>query len=338
MSASQGSLFSFDSCKNRWAQRQCGDPVLLKLRYYLHQRSVEGFSEPAGWDKAVVEFIGIAHKLLLVEDVIFFEYGVGVRELAVPIVPLGDLPTLVKQLHIALDHAGRDKLLKVARTKIYHPKLAKAVIKVVQECQLCQVYKGRTINKFLFERRVAKYPNQVYAMDLMDLPKTKSGFVCVMVGIDCFSRYGHAVALKNKTSKTVAKALEGYVLSRVPSTPEVIFTDGGPEYKGREFNQVLARFGIRHDYSVPFLPHSNGGVERFNQTLKQRLMLTSAKRKVDWDQVLHVVVAQYNRTIHDDTGIPPVSFFVPHPPQLNTPTTKTGHCPIPIAIKSLIFR
>ena len=73
---------------------------------------------------------------------ICFEYGAGVRELAVPIVPLGDLPTLVKQLHIALDHAGRDKLLKVARTKNYHPQLAKAVIKVVQSANFVRSTRG----------------------------------------------------------------------------------------------------------------------------------------------------------------------------------------------------
>ena len=82
-------------------------------------------------------------------------------------------------------------MLKMARTKMYHPQLAKAVIKIVQECKLCQEYKGRTITKFPLEQRMAKYPYQEYAMDLMDLPKTKSGFVCVIVGIDCFSRYGH---------------------------------------------------------------------------------------------------------------------------------------------------
>ena len=71
-----------------------------------------------------------------------------------------------------------------------------------------------------------------------------------------------------------------------------------------------------------FLPHSNCWVELFNQTLKQRLMLASAEWKLDWDRVLHEVVAQYNRTIHDDTGIPLASFFVSHQPQLNTPTTK----------------
>ena len=51
-------------------------------------------------------------------------------------------------------------------------------------------------------------------------------------------------------------------------------------------------------------------------------MLASAKLKLHWDQVLHEVLAQYNRTIHDDTGIPPVSFFVSHKRLLNTAMTK----------------
>ena len=38
--------------------------------------------------------------------------------------------------------------------------------------------------------------------------------------------------------------------------------------------------------------------------LEQRLMLLSADRKLDWDKILHEIVTQYNRTIHDDTGGP----------------------------------
>ena len=91
---------------------------------------------------------------------------------------------------------------------MYHQQLSNAVIKIVQECKVRQEYKGRTITKFPLERRMAKYPYEVYAMNLMDLPKSNSGFVCVMVGIDGFSTYGHSVALRNKTSKTLAKALE----------------------------------------------------------------------------------------------------------------------------------
>ena len=72
------------------------DPVLLKLRYYLNQLSIEGVTEPAEWDKSVVEFVGTAHKLCPIEDIICFKYGAGTWELAVPIVPLTDLHLLVK--------------------------------------------------------------------------------------------------------------------------------------------------------------------------------------------------------------------------------------------------
>ena len=174
--AGHGSPFSFGSDNARWGQRQCADPVLLKLRYYLNQLSIEGVTKPAEWDKSVVEFVSIAHKLCLIEEVICFKYGAGTRELAVPIVPLADLHLLVKQVHVTLNHTGCNKMLKMARTKMYHPQLANAAIKIVQECKLCQEYKGQTITQFSLERRIEKYPYQV--VDLMDLPKTVRLCLC----------------------------------------------------------------------------------------------------------------------------------------------------------------
>lgn len=45
----------------------------------------------------------------------------------------GDLRLLAKQVHASLGHAGRDKVLKIARTQFYHPKLASIVIQVVRD-------------------------------------------------------------------------------------------------------------------------------------------------------------------------------------------------------------
>ena len=81
-------------------------------------------------------------------------------------------------------------------------------------------------------------------MDLIDLPQTKTGFVTLLVGIDRYSRFGHAVPLQNKTSRLVASALESHILSSTPQTPEAILMDGGPEFNGKEFNSILTRFGI----------------------------------------------------------------------------------------------
>ena len=113
----------------------------------------------------------------------------------VPVASCGDLQLLVKQLHTSLGHAGRDKVLKMVRTQFYRPKLSSMAIQVVRECTLCRQYKERISNKFQLEKIIAAYPFQIYAMDLMDLPKTKSGFVSVMIGINLFSRYGHAIAI-----------------------------------------------------------------------------------------------------------------------------------------------
>ena len=52
--ADHGRPFSFDSSNARLVQRQCADPVLLKLRFYLNQLSIEGVTEPAECDKSVV--------------------------------------------------------------------------------------------------------------------------------------------------------------------------------------------------------------------------------------------------------------------------------------------
>ena len=57
------------------------------------------------------------------------------------------------------------------------------------------------------------------------------------------------------------------------ATSKLIFTDVGPEFKGSGVNDVLLRFGVKREYSIPFLPHCNGGVEQFNQVMKRRLML-----------------------------------------------------------------
>lgn len=81
----------------------------------------------------------------------------------------------------------------------------------------------------------------------MDLPKIKVKFVTLLVGIDRYSRFGHAVPLRNKTSRLVASALESNILSSTLLAPEAILTNGAHEFKGKEFNAVLTRFGIRHD-------------------------------------------------------------------------------------------
>lgn len=241
---------------------------------------------------------------------LLYDYEQHKRIVKVPVLPGDQLESLSRAMHECLGHAGRDKVLAVMKTKYFHPSMSATVARVVQRCGICQCHKGRQPNAFPLYRRQTTRPYEMYAVDLMDLPKSNSGFRCLLVGIDLHSKFGNVVPLRNKTARTVAAAFEAHVLSTTPRTPAVVLSDSGPEFRSKIFRDLLQRYGIQHDRSVPYAPHTNGCVERLNQTLRSRLATTCHRDTGNWDKKVYEIVAQYNRMPHAETGRPPVEFFL----------------------------
>jgi transposase InsO family protein len=229
---------------------------------------------------------------------------------SVPVVPESQLEPVAVAYHKLLGHAGRDKVLDVLRTRYFHPGFATVVAQVVRQCPICQVHKGRTPHNYPLYRRKTSQPYEMYAVDLMDLPKSKGGYTCILVGIDLHTKFAHAVPLRSKTSQAVSKAFESNILATVPKTPAVILSDSGPEFRGKPFRELLEQYGVQHDRSVPYAPHTNGAVERLNQTIRSRLAAACHEDQREWDKKLCGVVAQYNRVPHAETGRPPAEFFI----------------------------
>ena len=48
-----------------------------------------------------------------------------------------------------------------------------------------------------------------------------------------------------------------------------VMTDNGSCYRSKMFNELLTRRGIKHKYTRPYRPQTNGKVERFNRTLQE---------------------------------------------------------------------
>ena len=262
-------------------------------------------------------------KLSIKDGLLVFECSTG---RLVPVVPEGSVRGLAEDLHSVLSHAGRDKTLAVMSTKFHHPKFQATITKVVQECTVCQAHKGKIDRKYPIYRRQVKEPYQILAVDLMELPFSKRHYKCVLVCLDLCTKYAHVVPLKSKKSDVVSRALESRVLASVPQTPKIILSDNGSEFRGKPFEALLQRYGIAHEYSVPYVAATNGGVERFNQTLRSRLAAVSHGDTRGWDKHLYSVVSQYNRTPHTETGRAPCEFFVkeakinvPHQPYWKPP-------------------
>ena len=114
-----------------------------------------------------------------------------------------------------------------------------------------------------------------------------------------------AVPLINKTANTVTRAFENNILSHLPAIPTKILSDNGPEFKSDKFNQTLDKYGVKHLYTTPYKPSSNGLVERCNRTVIQLLKGLIQNSPTDWDNNLSKAVIIYNNTTHSEVNMSP---------------------------------
>jgi transposase InsO family protein len=95
-----------------------------------------------------------------------------------------------------------------------------------------------------------------------------AGWQCAHMAIDDHSRVGHGEMLPDETGGTAAGFLTRTVrgLRRLGIRIIAIMTDNGSCYRSRRFAQACRRLGLRHLFTRPYTPRTNGKAERFIKT------------------------------------------------------------------------
>ncbi|CAI5528862.1 unnamed protein product [Closterium sp. Naga37s-1] len=75
-----------------------------------------------------------------------------------------------------------------------------------------------------------------------------------------------------------------------------------------EFEVLLEKFGIYHEFSRPNHPRSSGLIERFQRTLKGALVRLGETNPFEWDENIWVVLLGYRGSNHSSTNFSP--FFL----------------------------
>ena len=108
-------------------------------------------------------------------------------------------------------------------------------------------------------------------------------------------------------------------LARIPS---VIITDNGPEFWTNEFEKLLDKYSITHFKTVPYVPQSNGRIERLNRTLQQLLATACAESKLSWIGEVPRVSIMYSHSTHSQTRKAPSKFLAAEDVKLPLPQMK----------------
>ena len=128
--------------------------------------------------------------------------------------------------------------------------------------------------------------------------------------MDSFSRFSIAVPLKDKTAKTVSQALLSHWFALF-GRPHVLYSDLGAEFTAKITKDLCQGLKIETIHSLPD-HHQSNSVERLHKTIVGclRAKMAEGAELEDWTEVLPVVMAYYNATIHSGTGQTPQHLFL----------------------------
>ena len=154
-------------------------------------------------------------------------------------------------------------------------------------------------------------PRDLWQIDLLDMQKfsrQNNGFRYLCVIIDCFSKYVWAKPLKNKTAKSVVKAL---ALLLMTERPKLLQADEGSEFFNKDVARMLQAFGpkLYHSYS----DKKASIVERVQRTLRSRLgrLYTQRDNNV-WIDKIEDIVDSYNNSYHRSIKMKPANVTDEH--------------------------
>ena len=143
--------------------------------------------------------------------------------------------------------------------------------------------------------------DRIWAADLLDM-RAFSNFnrsvKYLLAVIDVFSEYGWLIALKDKTEKSDASALETIFKER---KPEKMWVDKGKEFYNKDVKNLIELYSTENE-------EKSSVVERWIRTMKETMWkYFSAESTNVYIGVLPDLVKEYNNTRHSSIKLTPTN-------------------------------
>ncbi|XP_041366854.1 uncharacterized protein K02A2.6-like [Gigantopelta aegis] len=132
----------------------------------------------------------------------------------------------------------------------------------VKNCTKCAEFPRKNSAEPLMPTSVPNYPFAEVSTDIFDFEGKNH-----LITVDYFSKYIVVDELRNLTSEHVIEKLKSQFCRHRIS--EKLWSDCGPQFTSKQFQQFCKDYGINHNTSSPHFQSSNGEAERAIQTVKK---------------------------------------------------------------------
>lgn len=210
-------------------------------------------------------------------------------------------------------HSGYLRTYKRIKENFKWSNMKKDIKQFIKACPSCQVNKTNfKPGKAPMEiTTTSERPFQRLAIDIVGpLPLTIQGNKFILTAQDDLTKYSFAKSIANHEALTVANILLEFIT--IFGIPETILSDQGADFCSSIIKELNRLFKIRHIFSTPYHPQTNGALERSHLTLKDYLKHYINQNQNNWDEYVNLAMFTYNTHVHKSTGYTPYELIFGH--------------------------
>jgi hypothetical protein len=224
----------------------------------------------------------------------------------VVIFPQNRRKEILWEMHEEAAHHGTWAVEKQITLRYYWPNMKEHICYHIQSCHTCQL---RSTKKMHIPVTISHPPclfSKVY-LDVMKMPLAR-GKQWLIGCRDDLSGVTECKAIARDKAKVIAKFFLKRIIQRYGIVQEVV-TDNGPSF-GKEFAEMLKKYGVKQIKISPYNSQANGVVERGHFNIREALVKLCNGNLSQWPLMVSAASYADRITVRRATGFSP--FYLLH--------------------------
>lgn len=216
------------------------------------------------------------------------------------------IPDTIRQqvLHeLHKSHFGSTRMIEIAKSYFWWPKLNEDIINITKQCTICLSHRNTPSKTPLRTWPVPPSPWYRIHADFLG-PLYGKMFLVV---VDSYSKWPEVFQMANIGSGLTIKKFKELFLTF--GFPIHLVTDNGTSFTSQEFKNFTNTIGMKHTFTPPYHPATNGAAERFVETFKANITKMVEGGKL-LNYAIGIFLSDYRVTPQKSTGISPAKLML----------------------------